>query len=77
MGFQAAAKIALERGAITQDQMQALHVKFLIKEAETMGRERELDLAKDCYRQAIDINRDTTVNTVKALGFSNREWVSQ
>lgn len=76
MGFQAALNMALERGVVTPDQADALQVRFLLKEAETMGRERELDLARECSRQALQINRDIALNTAKALRLETREWFS-
>ena len=75
MGFKAAAQLALQRGVITKEQFAELHIKFFIKEAETMGREKELDLARDCYRQACEINQETTAKIIKEFNFQNREWV--
>lgn len=75
MGFQAAAKMALERGSITQEKKEELQIKFLIKEAETMGREQELDLAKGCYHQALEIHKEIAFDIIKELNFEDREWV--
>jgi len=75
MGFQEAAKMALERGVISQKQKEELQIKFLIKEAETMGREQELDLAKGCYHQALEINKEIALDILKELNFEDREWV--
>ena len=75
MGFQEAAKMALERGVITQEKKEELQIKFLIKEAETMGREQELDLAKGCYHQALEINKEIALDIIKELNFENREWI--
>lgn len=75
MGFQEAAKLALQRGVLTKDQVTTLHIKFLMKEAETMGREQELDLAKGCYKKALDIDKTITANILEEFGFERREWV--
>ncbi|MBN1890605.1 MAG: glycosyltransferase family 2 protein [Thermoflexales bacterium] len=75
MGFQAALKLALGRGAVSPAQADRLNVKFLIKEAETMGREQELDLAKSCYQQALEVSPDLTQAIVRELGFQDRTWV--
>ena len=74
MGFEAAAKLAFERGAITQEQQQTLHIRFLLKEAETMGREEELDLAKQCYNQAMEMESDITMQILKEFNFEDRVW---
>lgn len=73
-GFKAAAQLALQRGTITPAQLDTLQIKFFLKEAETMGRENESDLAQDCYRQALAINKEITAQIVQAFGFGNREW---
>lgn len=73
-GFAAAAKLALERGEITEDQQEALTIKFFLKEAETMGREQELDLAKQCYRNAVAKNQVTAQRLLQELHFQDRAW---
>jgi hypothetical protein len=75
MGFQKAAAMALQRGVITAEQANVLRIKFFLKEAETMGREKEVDLARDCYKQALDINQAITAKLVQEFNFTNREWV--
>ncbi len=75
MGFVAASTIALDRGAITADQKTKLHIKFLLKEAETMGREEQLDLAEMCHAKAKELGAETTAQLLKELDFSSRPWV--
>jgi len=75
-GFIAASTIALERGDITEDRKQKLYVKFLLKEAETMGREEQLDLAKMCCTKATEIDNAIAADLVKELGFGDRQWMS-
>ncbi|MFH1429176.1 MAG: glycosyltransferase family A protein [Candidatus Margulisiibacteriota bacterium] len=76
-GFVAASNIALERGDITEAQKKQLHIKFLLKEAETMGREEQFDLADMCYKKALDIDKSIAADLIEELGFSNRQWVTQ
>jgi hypothetical protein len=73
-GFQKAAEMALQRGVITKDQAKALHIKFFLKEAETMGREKEMDLARNCYQQAFELDKAITQKVLKELKFDQREW---
>ncbi|OGI11520.1 MAG: hypothetical protein A2Y40_01590 [Candidatus Margulisbacteria bacterium GWF2_35_9] len=75
-GFNAASSIALKRGDISDSQKTKLYVKFMLKEAETMGREEQLELAEMCYSKAVDIDKDIAANLVKELDFSNRAWVN-
>ncbi|MFC1596168.1 glycosyltransferase family A protein [Candidatus Margulisiibacteriota bacterium] len=76
MGFEAASGIALERNTITAAQKEKLHIKFLLKEAETMGREEQFDLAKMCYSKAVNISSEQTAAVVEEFGFGDRQWVS-
>jgi hypothetical protein len=73
-GFETASKLALERGEITAEQQTTLHVKFLLKEAETMGREEEFELAGKCYTQAVELDKDVAAQLLKELGFEDRIW---
>lgn len=76
LGFREAARMALERGVITPEQHTQLQIKFLLKEADTMGREQEMDLAGQCYAQAVAADRDLTAQLVHELGFATRPWVT-
>lgn len=73
-GFQAASSIALNRGSITETQKTKLYIKFLLKEAETMGREEQFDLAENCYTKAVTMDKSIAADLVKELGFSDRSW---
>ena len=73
-GFAKAAGIAVQNGSITAARAQQLHVKFLLKEAETMGREQEMELAQDCYRKAVAMDAVTTAALLTELGFTTRPW---
>jgi hypothetical protein len=74
MGFVAASKLSLKRGKISEAKRTKLHVKFLLKEAETMGREEQHELAVICYKKAVEIDSAIAANLVKELNFSDREW---
>jgi hypothetical protein len=73
-GFDAASKLALERGDITAERKNTLQIKFFLKEAETMGREEQLDLAGRCYKKALEQDEDMTARILKEFGFENRIW---
>lgn len=73
-GFKKAANLALERDDITAAQQDTLLVKFFLKEAETMGREAELELARQCYRHARDVSPETTARLLKEFTFEDRAW---
>jgi len=75
-GFNAASKISLKRGMITEEKKTKLYIKFMLKEAETMGREEQLDLAEMCYTKAVGTDKTIAANLVKELNFSDRQWVS-
>lgn len=74
-GFKAASALALKRKAITPEQQEILQVKFFLKEAETMGREKEFELAEQCYTQAVVLNKAVAAQVLKELGFEDRAWV--
>lgn len=74
-GFKAASNIAVTRGEINEAQQTKLYIKFLLKEAETMGREEQFDLAEMCYSKAINKDKNITAELIKELGFSKRVWV--
>jgi len=74
-GFEAASSLALERGDITAEQKSTLHIKFWLKEAETMGREEELALAGQCYKEAVELDQDIAATILKEFGFEDRAWV--
>jgi len=76
MGFLAASAIALDRKTITAEQKTKLYIKFLLKEAETMGREEQFELAKTCYAKAVELDKSLCASLVKELGFETRPWVS-
>ena len=75
MGVIAACDLAVKRGAISADKKQYLHIKFLLKEAETMGREEQFDLAEMCYNKAVELDKVTAAKLVKELDFTTRPWV--
>jgi hypothetical protein len=75
-GVVAASELALKRGVIDADKRQYLHIKFLLKEAETMGREEQFDLAEMCYNKAVAMDKATTDKLVKELGFGNPKDLS-
>lgn len=74
-GFDKASKIALEKGDITAERAKLLKVKFLLKEAETMGREQDWELAEMCYQKAVQLDAAIAAEQLKAFGFENRPWV--
>ena len=73
-GFDKASSIALNNGAITADRAKTLKVKFLLKEAETMGREQEFELAKACYVKAVQMDAAIAAEQLKGFGFEDRVW---
>ncbi len=74
-GFEAASSLALERGDITAEQKSTLFIKFWLKEAETMGREKQLGLAEQCYKEAVELDQDVAATILKEFGFEDRAWV--
>lgn len=74
-GFKAASDLAVKNGAIDETKQKQLYVKFLLKEAETMRREEQDDLADMCYSKAKDMDKDICADLVKELGFSDRNFV--
>jgi hypothetical protein len=40
-----------------------------------MGREEELDLAKQCYTQAMQIDSETATQILKEFKFEDRTWL--
>jgi hypothetical protein len=74
-GVVAASELAFKRGVIDATKKQYLHVKFLLKEAETMGREEQLELAEMCYNKAVALDKTVAAALVKELDFTTRPWV--
>lgn len=74
-GFDAASKLAVGRGVITEAERTKLYVKFLLKEAETMRREEQMDLADMCYTKAVEMDKDICASLVAELGFGDRAFV--
>ncbi len=74
-GFNAASAIAVQKGSITEAKRTQLYIKFLLKEAETMRREEQHDLATMCYDKAVAMDKNICAATVKELGFEDRNFV--
>ncbi len=74
-GFQKDSEFALKRGVITEDQALMLHIKFLIKEAETMGREQELNIARECYQKAVGMDSAIAADIIREFRFDDRAWI--
>jgi glycosyltransferase involved in cell wall biosynthesis len=76
LGFQEALRLARQRGAIKEGDVDRLRIKFYLKEAETMGRENEMELARDCFRNAREINVDQAVEVLRAMQLQDRSWAT-
>ena len=75
LGMQEAIKLALQRGTIQPDRADYLLIKFYLKEAETMGREQEMDLAAGCLQNARSLSEEITADLIDELGFAGRPWI--
>ena len=73
-GFDNASEIAMNNGAISAERAKTLKVKFLLKEAETMGREQEFELAKACYANAVRVDAAIAAEQLQGFGFTDRAW---
>jgi hypothetical protein len=76
LGFREAVMLARRREAIKEEDVDRLSIKFYLKEAETMGREQEIELARDCFRKARETNVNLTDELLKAMQLQNRPWAS-
>ncbi len=74
LGFEAAVKLALARRGIEERDADLLRIKFYLKEAETMGREQELELARGCFGNACGIDADQARRTLQAMRLGDRPW---
>ena len=74
-GFDKASEIALKKGDITAERAKLLKIKFLLKEAETMGREQDWELAEMCYQKAVQLDAAIASEQLYAFGFEHRPWV--
>jgi len=74
LGFEAAVELALGRAAIQEQDADLLRIKFYLKEAETMGREQELDLARECLKRARAIDAGRAQTTLELLRLDQRPW---
>lgn len=70
-GFSRAVEIALTNGKIKVEQRDELMVKFLLKLADTIQQEQEIEIMKEILAQSYRVNTEMTDQVIQERGYSS------